>query len=430
MKLTKNSELLISYFIKENCVPPINQTTKTKQILKKLYNDIKNGYEYIHNLKQKYKKAQKNFYNINIKKIHTVSQISKPQQYPPDSFPSEVRKHIDENTTVELVYTFSLYDKNIRIHFICEEDNIELKLTTYNKYVDSMLIWLYIINSYASKSCSKELTIYLYMTSLKKLLPESNIHILNETNVNTAFTSTCQTNSEIIIFRKEEWFKVFLHESFHNFGLDFSDMNTEECNKKILDIFPLKSDVNLYEAYCEFWSEIMNALFCSFFSLEDKNDLEKFIINSELFIHLERIYGFFQLVKILDFMGLSYKDLYLDNHVSHTLRENLYKEDTSVLSYYIINLILLNNYTGFLSWCDSNNLSILQFKKTISNQVEFCKFIEKNYKKNSINEGIKCTQNFIKYYREKTYKKSARSEHQKNIDYLFNNMRMTICELG
>jgi hypothetical protein len=49
------------------------------------------------------------------------------------------------------------------------------------------------------------------------------------------------------------------------------------------------------------------------------------------------------------------------------MRETLYKEDSNVLSYYIISTIMMNNYQGFLGWCNENNLSLLQFKKTTAN---------------------------------------------------------------
>ena len=121
-------------------------------------------------------------------------------------------------------------------------------------------------------------------------------------NVNTAFTTTCPSDSEIVVFRKEEWFKAFMHETIHNFGLDFSNMNNEMVNTYILDIFKVRSKVNLFEAYTEFWAEIMNALFCSFFLLKDKNNISEFLSNSEFFLNFERTYSFFQLIKILDFM--------------------------------------------------------------------------------------------------------------------------------
>ena len=68
---------------------------------------------------------------------------------------------------------------------------------------------------------------------------------------------------------------------------------------------------------------------------------------------------FFQMIKILDFMGLSYNDLYKKTVVSENLRKTQYKENTNILSYYVLTTILLNNYQDFLSWCDTNNISLL-----------------------------------------------------------------------
>jgi hypothetical protein len=222
MKLSKKSKQLILFFIKNNNIPQIKQSIKTNSIIKILYNDILDSYNFILSLKQ----SKEKYYLLTTKKIINSTQITKPKNFNSNSFPNLVRKHIDEVSMSEISFSVSLFNRNIKIIFIVEEDNIELKIDIYNRYFDSILMWLYILNQYASKQCANSLTIYLYFTSLEKKLPDSNIHILDEINVNTAFTTTCPKDSEIVIFRQEEWFKVLIHESFHNFGLDFSDMNT------------------------------------------------------------------------------------------------------------------------------------------------------------------------------------------------------------
>jgi len=417
MKLSKNSKQLMLFFTQNKHINNVKQTKRTDVILIGLYNEILNAYKYLKTLKQKGQ-----YYTVTSKKVLTATQISRPQNFNSNSFPEIVRKHIDELTMSELTYNFSLYGRNIKVHFIVEDDNVELQLETYNKHVDMIIMWLHILNQYASKQCVNSLVIYLYFTSLEKKIPNSNIFILDEVNVNTAFTTTCPKDSEIVVFRKEEWFKVFIHETFHNFALDFSDMNNNEPHKCILDIFKVNSNVNLYEAYTEFWAEIMNALFCSFFSLKNKNDINDFLSNAEFFINFERTFSFFQLVKTLDFMGLTYKDLYSETERSRLLRENLYKEKTNVLSYYIIKTVLINNYQGFLSWCRVNNLSLLQFKKTIKNQIDFCLFIDNNYKSISMLNGVKETHSFLNDTRKKSKKM--------NLSYILSNLRMSICELG
>ena len=68
-----------------------------------------------------------------------------------------------------------------------------------------------------------------------------------------------------------------------------------------------------------------------------------------------------------------------------------------------------------------NNFSILQFKKTSSNQLEYCKFIENNYKTKSMLNGIDNAEKFVN---------KLHIKRPQNFNYLLTNMRMSICELG
>jgi hypothetical protein len=103
----------------------------------------------------------------------------------------------------------------------------------------------------------------------------------------------------------------------------------------------------------------------------------------------------------------------------------LYKENTNVLAYYVIKTILLNNYGGFLGWCKSHNLSLLQFKKTIKNLKDFCLFIEKNYKTTDMLQNVKKTESFVKELEwVKTQTKKSKTQ-----TFLESNMRMTVCEM-
>jgi len=420
MKITKQSHILMSFFANNNCIKNIKhfkQNKTTNNILKNLFLELRNGFSYIQSVKEQLKDR---FYKLKIKNIQSISQIAKPTTFPVDGFPANIRKQIEDFSLNSLTFSFQLFNRNITIIFLIEDVNPEMHLDTYTKYVDCMLVWLYIINEYASSNCSGKLTLYIYHTSLTKELPSSNINILNEENINTGFTTTCPKESEIVIYRKEEWFKVFLHETIHNFGLDFSDMNNHHCKTKILELMPVTSDVNLYESYTEFWARLMNVAFCSYLSLNDKNDVSNFFNNVTFFMNFEIMYSFFQMVKVLDFMDLTYKNLYEKGGYSEHMRNTFYKEKTNVLAYYIITLILIYNYQDFLQWCQTNNTSLLQFKKTLSNQESLCIFIKKKYKSKKLLDDIECTQElFTKVKKNKS-----------KMKYLLNNLRMTICELG
>lgn len=412
MKLTEKCSYLLDFFIQNNFINHIKHNKETNHIFRELYQDVYNAYNNVMNLKKK------DFYKMNIKKINNVNEISKPQLFNANSFPHKIRNHINNFSLYEISFFFSLNERNITVHFITEEIYPDIK--TYKKYLDWITMWLQIISNYSDKKCSKNLIIYLYFTDLQKELPTSNVEILDQNNINTAFTSTCPVNSEIIVFRKEEWFKVLIHETFHNFALDFSDMNVNECHKKILSIFKVKSSVNLYESYTEFWAEIINGVFCSFLILKNKNNYKEFLKILEFILNFEKTHSYFQLVKILNFMGLKYKDLYDDSEPSISLRNTLYKEKTNVLSYFVIKLILLNNYQEFIGWCSKNNISLFHFKKTDKNLMEFCKFIENNYKSPSLLKGIENTDYFIN--------KELQNKNSKN-DYLLYNLRMSLFEM-
>ena len=80
----------------------------------------------------------------------------------------------------------------------------------------------------------------------------------------------------------------------------------------------------------------------------------------------------------------------------------------------------MSNYQGFLGWCNINNLSLLNFKKTPGNLNDFCTFIQKNYKKPQLLNNIHQSQLFLSKIQRK----------KGNYKYILSNLRMSICELG
>jgi hypothetical protein len=183
--------------------------------------------------------------------------------------------------------------------------------------------------------------VYLYLTTADKRLPTALRQPIDTEHVNTAFTTGCNATTEITIFRREEWFKVFIHESMHNLGLDF-DFSTK--NQQLLkSIFPLKnSKCFLAETYCEMWAEILNILLH-----DDGSAIERHV-------GIERKFSLFQTAKILDYFDLNYVELYEKTKESERLRENNYKELTAVFCYYIVKTILLYNCNEFIEWVETN----------------------------------------------------------------------------
>jgi len=408
MKLLKTSKQWMSYFNKHFPLQNISFTHKTDRILHQLYEDIYEAHQYV---KRDYRSS------IHMKRITSASQMSRPVYFHANSFPTSIQSHLEEHMKTEISFSTSLYDRKVRLIIVSEK---EMNMEECVQYIKSIMLWLHIVHKYASKKCVQSITIYIYLTSLLKKLPHNATRtILDENHVNTAFTTTCPVESEIVVFRKEEWFKVLIHETFHNFGLDYSMMSNSSINQCILSIFDVHSKVNSYEAYTECWAEIMNVLLCSFTELKNKGDVDTFLRRSEEMLNVERKYSFFQMVKTLDFMGLTYKDMYSASEVARQKRK-MYKEHSNVLSYYVLKTILLNNVQGFLDWCDKHNSSLLNFTKTMVTQRSFCEFIERHYKSKSMLDGVHASEVFLGSLKRRITPTS----------HVLNNMRMSICEMG
>ena len=400
MRLTKNSKYLILFFKNSNHIIDIPSDGNINIFLKNIYDIILESYSYLisHPIK----------YNVKINKIKFIKPSS---NFDSDFFPKQIQEHIFKHSSFEIIYDFTIFDRQIRVIFIIYDKEYPT-LDKYNQYIKKITMWLYILKFQSPNKCSKILTIYLYLTDFQKQLPTEKTDILGSLHVNSAFTTSCSENAKIIIYRKEEWFKVFIHESFHSFGLDFSGMNNNKVTKYINNIFRVKSKVNLYESYTECWAEIINLSFCSFCVLEDKNYLENFISNFNTLISYEISYSLFQLVKTLNYQNMNYNDLLFSID-----KMKLYSENSNILAYYIIKTILIVHYQQFLLWCNQNNKKLFQFNKTVNTLNEFCQFVKNNHNSDKFKLAIQNMEN--------TFNKIINS----NNDYLLSNMRMTICEM-
>lgn len=426
MKISDNSIKLFNFFSKYHILSKHPLKKQAKLALNDLYMDILESFEFIQRLQLS------EACSIIYKEIKTSSQIRFPKNFSLNDFPKEIITQINNSINSEICYTFQVFSRTINVFFLLEDD-ITTNLNVYNEYIQLIISWLYIINKYGSSACAKSLNIYIYHTSLEKKLPNSNIDIISTNHVNTAFTTTCPVHSEIVIFRKEEWFKVFIHETFHNYNLDFSGMNNSKCNEHILSIYDVNSDVNLYESYTETWACIINTMYSCILFIENRYNKKEFYKHFQIFMHLEKTFSIFQMIKTLNFMGLAYQNLYSYNEEDKMLRETFFKENTNVLSYYIIKAVLINNYNDFIIWCSKNNNSIINFRKSLMNIDNFCNFIKKIYKSknmlNNINNVKDIFDNHYKQYcKEKDNNNYKKNKHT-NEEFILLNLRMSICEI-
>jgi hypothetical protein len=145
--------------------------------------------------------------------------------------------------------------------------------------------------------------------------------VLGEDNVNTGYARKC---TELVVYRKEEWVKVFIHECMHEMGLD------KGMTKVRLPMFRLSHEVALYEAYCEVWARILNCYLVASYTGQAVAAL----------LERERKYSVYNMVKVLAHSGLAYADLW-------SARAASYAENTNVIAYVVLGAILMSDYQAF-----------------------------------------------------------------------------------
>ena len=225
------------------------------------------------------------------------------------------------------MYKCKIGDRQFNLYFTLFDNDEDY--SKYDNYATLVFVWLKIASVYSTKKCARTLDLYIYLTPFKKKLPLDSWRVIDKEHVNSAVTTSCTKNGEILLFRQEEWFKVFIHETFHIFGLDFSDMISDRLGDKMRELFPIKSDMLIHETYTEFWAEILNCSFYSYNLIENKKDTQEFMLYFDFCVEFERLFSTLQVIKILNFMGLSYNDLYLKID-SAKMSRNLYKENKRI----------------------------------------------------------------------------------------------------
>lgn len=280
-----------------------------------------------------------------------------------DSVDNVVKTHLESVNHYSVNVVLNVGERVYRLFFVfpMKRDTITAAIRRkYRAEVDDFVfrahIWLSVASHYASIQCSKTVDVYLYMTGLKKTLPVKGDDILDTIHANTAFTTSCQETTEIILYRREEAFKVFIHESFHNLGLDFSAFAdaAEKAKVAVQSVFPVSSRLCVYETYCEMWAEIVNIVIEDVVAHPRRRGFETAWPAIAKAINMERRFTMFQVAKVLTHNDMNYEDLMIAG--------NKYREKTEIFCYYVLKSILMFHCDAFLSWCAKNNpKSGLQF---------------------------------------------------------------------
>jgi len=332
--------------------------------------------------------------------------IAQPNDNGDTYIPYKVYTYIREKSEFCIQFQATIYGRVITLYFITfPESHISVcnrsssgsggsrcaaETAVYQTYAYKAFIWLSIVTSMADKECSeKSLNVYFYMTPFKKQRPKQSASgetdtVLSAIHVNTGLTRNCETHGEIVVYRTEEWFKVFIHESMHNFNMDFIDLDLRAANEQLRRTFCIPhDDILLFETYTEAWARIINTIFNVYFvsaatSATSATSQAHFIRNVREKLTTNALFYAHQAVKVLNIMGLTYGNITIQSPENTEVSRKRYAENTNVYAYYILGGILSVYSLPFISWCCENNrsrVSAIRFSQHPSNLTKFVDFI-------------------------------------------------------
>ena len=417
MSFTSKSEKLIKYFVKDfdNYCEKKSKATqnRTDTILKMIYQDIKLSDGFVNILNSR------NLINFDIREIKSLRELPKTELMDSNFVGETIREKIYNTILGYMNLEVSISNVTVKIYIgIFKKSDFNKLNKLKSKLIEALKMIKFCLN-YSRVSTIRSLNIYLYLTDEDKMLPDNHFEKIGPKHCNSAVTFACAKDGKVLVYREEEWKKVLLHELFHALCLDFSGMKYDKLRRDVKSVFKVESDFEISESYSEFWGTVLNCCFISY-KLLDNDNVEEYLLYVEFCLQLERIFSLFQMVKILHFMGLKYKNLYADNGISKTFRNVLYKEKTNVLCYYVIKTILLLNSDDFLRWCLIYNNMILKFDKSDYNLNSFFLFFKQKYNNNYFLKMVKKMELFFQRFK---YIYSKR-----NRDLILQTTRMTICE--
>jgi hypothetical protein len=310
--------------------------------------------------------------NNSVKKTKiNISKISSLKPLRSRYIPLNIINYI--NTTKNTIYkvTGIINSKNIEVYFICY-NNESINIYRYSSYV---FLILYILTINFKNNCSDFLNIQIYLTPYLKINPEHSHIILDKNEVNTGYSNVgCLSQSNVVIYRKEEWTKVLIHELFHNLNLDFALLDITSINKMLQKHFNLSITFNVNECYAEIWGRLLLTFISSYFSSSIRNE---FSINFNKLIKKEISFSLMQTIKI-------------QKRIKNMKQ---YKENTNAFVYYILTSGLMHNHASFINWCFLNNEHFFYFNKTSNNAYNYTQLILTSLKNENYKLLIRCLSN-------------------------------------
>lgn len=301
-----------------------------EDLLKPLFTLLKKNEEYDYHIKKE----------IKIKNLELNKYIA-----------PTVRKYIDNKIKFRYDYVLTIKNKIINL---CINSDKEITDNKMDIFLSNLISSIGIV--VMLEPMDKIIDLVIYITPHKKKCDDFKYRQnFTVDEVNSGSTMCCK-EPYIIVCRKEELFKVIIHELIHALNFDIKHDDSYSVNK-IKDILNIESPYNMYEAYTEIWANILNAFFIANM-IKNKSREETFNTFIEL-LKYEQKWSIFQAAKIMTLTNCR-----IEPHIRYTSIIELNKY-TNVFSYFILRSFIFFRFNDFMRKCRDNNINYINLNANI-----------------------------------------------------------------
>lgn len=331
----------------------INNQPERDNVTTLLYNDITDAMM-----------RTKNMFISNKINIHTLTNKFDISSFSSQFMPIKIQENIKNDMISQTIYTGYIEKQKIIVKLGVIKDTIFTE-SDLKEFAYKIFSWLYVCNKYSKQICKGFNTIEIYFTDYKKGFPNNSTKILAPENINSGYSYICSPSNTLVVFRLEEWFKVFIHECLHSYGLQPMSHIETTLDTAVNKLLPIKSHIHVCEAYVETWARILNAMYSAIYNSNNEKD---FLSIFDFTIRMESLFSLIQSYRVLAYMDLSYSQI-IDPSCEYASKT--YTEKTNTFSYYVLCGAYMFNPFHFMNWCNTYNENILQFNNTVDGGKQF-----------------------------------------------------------
>ena len=143
--------------------------------------------------------SELNLIKTQIKERINKNELSKVELLESHFTPEPIKKYIYEQVTSMVSFLATINQKDVKLDFYLTEKELINDLSEIKEMAQRLFIVFKYLSGMSEKECCETLTISLFRTPFKKILPKSSHIIIGPNHVNTAVTYHCVKNNNILM---------------------------------------------------------------------------------------------------------------------------------------------------------------------------------------------------------------------------------------